>query len=220
MPRIRGASIEEHHEMVWADLAEAMRQLLLERDYDSINMGHIAARAGLARNTLYNYARDKSALVLALTQRAGRPVVERVAAIAARSADPAAERMREIIVAVLEAFTDQILQLMFRPGSGPPAAEVPKGPDSPFHAVVVEVENVVRDGIARGEFHDLGDVHLAVELLSGVMRAGAERIGRDPAAFAATVSAAREIVLASLARRPGQAPPAGLQPVREHGPGR
>jgi hypothetical protein len=44
MPRIRGASIEEHHEMVWADLAEAMRQLLLERDYDSINMGHIAAR--------------------------------------------------------------------------------------------------------------------------------------------------------------------------------
>ena len=37
--------------MVWADLAEAMRQLLLERDYESINMGHIAARAGLARNT-------------------------------------------------------------------------------------------------------------------------------------------------------------------------
>jgi len=53
MPRIRGASIEEHHEMVWTDLAEAMRQLLLECDDDSINMGHIAARAGLARNTLY-----------------------------------------------------------------------------------------------------------------------------------------------------------------------
>ncbi|MBF8185230.1 TetR/AcrR family transcriptional regulator [Nonomuraea sp. K274] len=194
MPRIRGASIEEHHEMVWADLAEAMRQLLLERDYDSINMGHIAARAGLARNTLYNYARDKSALVLALTQRAGRPAVERVAAIAARSANPAAERMREIVVAVLEAFTDQIMQLMFRPGS-----DLPKGPDSPFHAIVVEVENVVRAGIARGEFHDVGDVHLAVELLSGVMRAGAERIGRDPDAFAATVRAAREIVLASLA---------------------
>jgi hypothetical protein len=39
-----------------------------------------------------------------------------------------------------------------------------------------------------------------VELLSGAMRAGAERIGRDPAAFAATVGAAREIVLATLAR--------------------
>ncbi|MEV5824937.1 TetR/AcrR family transcriptional regulator [Spirillospora sp. NPDC052242] len=202
MPRIRGASIEEHHEMVWADLAEAMRRMLLERDYDSINMGHIAAKAGLARNTLYNYARDKSALVLALTERAGRPAVERVTAIAARSTDPAADRLREIIEAVLEAFTDQILQLMFRPGTGLPGTEAPKGPDSPFHAIVVEVENVVRDGMARGEFRDVGDVQLTVELLSGVMRAGAERIGRDPAAFATTVRTTREIILASLARRP------------------
>ncbi|WP_238008919.1 TetR/AcrR family transcriptional regulator [Dactylosporangium sp. AC04546] len=203
MPRIRGASIEQHHEMVWAGLAEAMRQLLHERDYDSINMGHIAARAGLARNTLYNYASDKSALVLALTERASRPAVARVAAIAARSTDPAAQRMREIVEAVLEASTDQALHLMFRPGSGTPVAGVPKGPENPFHAIVVEVENVVRDGIARGEFRDVGDVHLAVELLSGAMRAGAERIGRDPAAFAATVRAAREIILASLARGPG-----------------
>ena len=202
MPRIRGASIGEHHEMVWADLAEAMRELLLERDYESITMGHIAARAGLARNTLYNYAPDKSALVLALTRRASRPMVERVAAIAARSADPAAQRMREVIEAVLEASTDQAMQPMFRPGSAPLVAEMPKGPDSPFHAVVAEVENVVRDGIARGEFRDVGDVQLAVELLSGVMRAGAERIGRDPAAFEATVGAAREIVLAALTRRP------------------
>jgi AcrR family transcriptional regulator len=202
MPRIRGASIEEHHEMVWADLAEAMRHLLRERDYDSINMGHIAARAGLARNTLYNYAADKGALVLALTRRASRPAVARVAAIAARSEDPAAERMPEIVEAVLEAFTDQVLQLMFRPGDGLPFADVPKGPGSPFHEIVVEVENVVRDGIARGEFRDVGDVTLAVELLSGVMRSGAERIGRDPDAFAATVRAAREIILAALARRP------------------
>lgn len=202
MPRIRGASIEEHHEMVWADLAEAMQQLLLERDYDSINLGHIAARTGLARNTLYNYARDKSQLVRALTQRACRPVAERVAAIAARSTDPAAERMREIIEAVLDASTDRAMQLMFRPGSGPLVAELPEGPDSPFHAIVVEVENVVRDGIARGEFRDVGHVHIAVELLSGAMRAGAERVNRDPAAYAATVRAARQIVLAYLAGQP------------------
>lgn len=194
MPRIRGASIEEHHEMVWTGLAGAMRQLLLARDYDSITMGQLADRTGLARNTLYNYAPDKSALVGALTQRVGRPAVERVAAIAGQPG-PAAARLGEIIEVVLEAFTDPVLQLMFR------APEVGKGPDSPFHEVVVEVEGVTRDGIARGEFRDVGDVPLAVELLSGVMRSGAERIGRDPAAFAATVGAAREIVLASLARR-------------------
>jgi AcrR family transcriptional regulator len=161
-------------------------------------MGHIAARAGLARNTLYNYAPDKRALVLALTRRAARPALESVASIAARSETPAAERMREIVEAVLEASTDQAMQPMFRPGSGPLVDEMPKGPGGPFHAIVVEVENVVRDGIARGEFRDVGDVALTVELLSGVMRAGAERIGRDPSTFAATVGAAREIILASL----------------------
>ena len=211
MPRIRGASIEEHHELVWAGLAQALRHLLRERDYDAITMGHIASRAGLARNTLYNYAPDKSALVVALTQRVGRPAVERVAAIAARSPDPAAQRLREIVEAVLEAFTDQVLQLMFRQGPGLPGAEAPKGPDSPFHEVVGEVQNVVRDGIARGEFRDPGDVPLTVELLSGVMRAGAERIGGDPAALAAPVGAAKEIVLASLARRPDR--PGGTEQV-------
>ncbi|MFF1926256.1 TetR/AcrR family transcriptional regulator [Streptomyces sp. NPDC058221] len=202
MPRIRGASLDEHHEMVWADLAEATRQLLLERDYDSITMGHIAARAGLARNTLYNYARDKTALVLALTRRAGRPAIQRVATIAARPACPAADRLLEIIDVVLEASADPALHLMFRPGSGRPVTDVPEGADNPFHAIVLKVEDVVRDGIARGEFRDVGDVPLAVELLSGVMRAGTERVGRDPAALPATVRTAREIVLASLALRP------------------
>ena len=216
MPRIRGASIGEHHERVWADLAEATRQLLLERDYDSINLGHIAARAGLARNTLYNYAGDKGALVLELTRRAGRPATERVTAIAARSADPAAQRMREIVEVVLAAFTDPVVQLMFRPGTGPPVA---KGPDGPFHAIVVAVEDVVRDGIARGEFRDVGDVPLAVELLSGAMRAGAERIGRDPAALAATVRSAREIILASLTRRPDERGAAPAEAAPATGPG-
>jgi len=199
MPRIRGASIEEHHEMVWAALAEAMRELMLERDYESITMGHIAARAGLARNTLYNYAVDKSALVLALTGRASRPMVESVTAIAARSAEPAAERLRQIVAAVLAASTDQALQPMFRPGSAALVAEVPKGPGNPFTVVVAEVEGVVRDGVARGEFRDVGDVPLTVELLSGAMRAGAERIGRDPASYEATVRAAQDVILASLA---------------------
>lgn len=40
--------------------------------------------------------------------------------------------------------------------------------------------------------------------LSGTVRAGAERIGRDPAAFADTLRTVRDILLAALARRPDQ----------------
>ena len=201
MPRIRGASIEQHHEMVWADLAEAMRHLLLERDYDSITMGHIAARAGLARNTLYNYAGDKSALVRALTQRAGRPAVERVAAIAARSPDPAAG----------PAAGDHRggPGSVHRPGA---AADVParlrlgRSPRCRRGRTARSTRSWSRwrtwSGTASPAASSAtsSDVPLAVELLSGVMRSGAERIGRDPASFAATVREAREIILSSLAR--------------------
>lgn len=197
MPRIKARSIGEHHEVVWADLTEAMRRLLQQTDYDSINMGHIAARAGLARNTLYNYAGDKAALVNSLIQRAGRPVVERVTAITARTADPAPARLREIVDTVLEAFTDRILQLIFRTAPGPPAARAPEEQD-PFRTIVTEVENLVQDGIARAEFRDVGDVHLTVELLSGVMRAGAERIGREPGSYSATVTATGDLICAAL----------------------
>jgi AcrR family transcriptional regulator len=202
MPRIRGASIGEHHEMVWDDLAGALRELLGERDYDSITMGHIAARAGLARNTLYNYGRDKSALVVALTERVGQPTTERVAAIAGRTDEPAGRRLREIVEVVLGAFTDRVLQLIFRPGGALPDAAEPKGPGSPFRLVVAEVERVVRDGIARGEFRNVEDVALTVELLSGVTRSGAERLGRDPGALASTTRAVTEIILAALAPDP------------------
>ncbi|MEV0736566.1 nuclear transport factor 2 family protein [Streptomyces sp. NPDC050549] len=50
---------------------------------------------------------------------------------------------------ILEASTDQAMQPMFRAGSGLLVTELPEGPGNPFHAIVVEVENVVRDGIAR-----------------------------------------------------------------------
>ncbi|WP_405064070.1 TetR/AcrR family transcriptional regulator [Kribbella sp. NBC_01505] len=200
MPRIRGGSIEKHHELVWADLADATRRLLLERDYDSINMGHIAAEAGIARNTLYNYARDKAALVQALTERASRPMLERVTTIAASTEEPAADRMHQIVEAVFEASTDQALQPMFRPGAGPLIDELPKGPGGPFHAIMAEVENVVRAGITRAEFRDIPDVPLTVELLAGAMRAGAERIGRDPATYKPTVRATQQLIQAALTR--------------------
>ncbi|HEX6359908.1 hypothetical protein [Actinophytocola sp.] len=71
--------------------------------------------------------------------------------IATWAQDPTAERIREITETVLVASTDQAMQPMLRPGFGPPVAELPKGPDSPFHAIVVELENVVRGGVSRGK---------------------------------------------------------------------
>ncbi|MCG8926959.1 TetR/AcrR family transcriptional regulator [Lentzea sp. CC55] len=203
MPRIKAATIEEHHEKVWADLTEALRHLLLERDYDSITMGHIAAQAGLARNTLYNYAGDKRALVLELARRASRPLVHQVSAIAARSAAPAADRMRTIIEAILSASTNHAMRLMFLPNSTTLVADLPAGPENPFATLVTEVESVVRDGIGAGEFRGVDDVSLTVALLTGTVRAGIDRINRDPDGLPATVRAVQHIVLAAITREQG-----------------
>ncbi|MFD5828806.1 TetR/AcrR family transcriptional regulator [Lentzea sp. NPDC060358] len=196
MPRIRAATIEEHHELVWAGLTEAVRRLLLERDYDSLTLGHIATEAGLARNTLYNYAADKKTLVLELARRASRPLAGRVAAIA-RSPEPAAERVAQIVELVLSESTNPALRLMFLPNSGSLVAALPDGRDNPFTELVAEVRAVVEDGVTAGEFH-VEDAELTVELLSGAMRAGCDRIGRDPAALPATVRTAQRITLAAL----------------------
>ncbi|WP_394618059.1 TetR/AcrR family transcriptional regulator [Lentzea sp. JNUCC 0626] len=200
MPRIRAATIEEHHEMVWTDLTEAMRHLLLERDYDSITLGHIAAQAGLARNTLYNYAKDKRSLVLELARRASEPLVERVSTIAARSSDPAANRLTEIVEEILTASTNPEMGLMFLPNAVSLVAEFRTGPENPFTAIVAEVETVVREGVTSGEFLAVDDLQLVVELLSGAITAAGSRVSRDPATLSVTVRAAQHLVLASLTR--------------------
>jgi AcrR family transcriptional regulator len=199
MPRIRAANLEDHHERVWADLTEAVRQLLEERDYDSINMGHIATRAGLARNTLYNYARDKASLVAALVQRASSPTVDHITRVAAQRSDPATLRMREILAVLLEATTDRTMQLMLRPAAD--RQLVPEAPGVPFSSITAAVESVVRDGIANGEFREVDDVALTVALLAGIVRSGAELLRRDPSALATVTAAAEEIVVTFLTCR-------------------
>ena len=150
--------MEAHHELVWQSVTDALGELLTERDYESINLGHIAARAGLARNTLYNYASDKTSLVLAIAERASRPILDKVTAIA-DAPEPATERARQIISELLHAFTSSTFRLILQPAA---AAAVPLDATgvrhSPFRPIPVAMEKVIRDGIRSGEFRAVDDV--------------------------------------------------------------
>jgi AcrR family transcriptional regulator len=179
MPRIKAASVDEHHEIVWQSITDALGELLTERDYESIKLGHIAARAGLARNTLYNYASDKNSLVLAIAERASRPVLDRVTAIADKP-EPATDRAREIISELLYAFTSSTIRLILQP---PAVAAVPfdaiDNREGPFRAIPDAMERIIHDGIRSGEFRTVDDVALTAWLLSGIMRVAADRMVRD-----------------------------------------
>lgn len=197
MPRIKAASLEEHHELIWQAITDAVADLLTERDYDSINLGHIAARAGLARNTLYNYADDKAALVIAIAERVSRPVLDRITTIA-DAAGPATDRARAIIDELMRAFADSTIRLMLPSASALLSSEAVPNSVGPFAVVAQSMENVVRDGITRGEFRPTGDVQLTTWLLSGILRAGVERMVKGQIAPSDMTGPVQDLILSAL----------------------
>ena len=70
MPRIRARSIEEHKVLTRRQILEAARLLLAETGSSDLNLGDLAAVAGIGRTTLYEYFRDRDDLIASLVEDA------------------------------------------------------------------------------------------------------------------------------------------------------
>ena len=70
MPRIRAGSIEEHKVLTRRQILEAARKLLAETGNGDLNLGDLAAVAGIGRTTLYEYFRDRDDLIASLVEDA------------------------------------------------------------------------------------------------------------------------------------------------------
>ena len=68
MPRIRAGSIEEHKVLTRRQILDAARVLLAETGSGDLNLGDLAAVAGIGRTTLYEYFRDRDDLVASLVE--------------------------------------------------------------------------------------------------------------------------------------------------------
>lgn len=200
MARIKGATFQAHHEQVWDDLTEALGGLLAEHGYDGFNLAHVAARAGIARNTIYNYAKDKASLVAKAAQLASRDVLERVDKIAA-GPGPAPQRLADIAEVLMRSFTTPARRLMLHAPPDTVPQEVLELPEGPFAQVAAAVEKVVADGVAEGSFRPLADVSLTTHLLSGIVRAGGDRMARRGADVEEVLPAVQELLLAALEPR-------------------
>lgn len=93
MPRIKADSVAEHVEQQRVAVLNAAIELFVERGYAEVGLADIAARVGLARNSLYRYVPDKSALLVEWYRRA---IPETIGAWRAATAgdDPPAERLQ------------------------------------------------------------------------------------------------------------------------------
>lgn len=198
MPKIKAASLEEHHELVWRNITNAFSELLAERDYEDINLGLIAEKSGIARNTLYRYASDKSSLMIAIAQRVSAPVVSRIIEIADRRVN-ATERVRLIIAELIQAFATPTLRLMMQPSmlkAIPVSVADHQG--SPFGVIAQAMEKVIAEGVDDGEFRVTGAPQVTVWLLSGVVRSAAERITYEQHSPEELIPIVQELVTGAL----------------------
>lgn len=183
MPRIRAQNVVAHRELMETSLLDAFGDLLAEQGYAKVTLADVAARAGMARNTIYNYAPDKQALLMAYVARAVARFVDEVRAEVADLPDAGAK--------VAHLVTRQMHQFAAEPGSrsesgmvegsmlAPAAHAELQTHFVPLHELMAEV---VAEGVERGEFRAL-DPDLVVTSLLAVI--GAERLPvgqgeRDP----------------------------------------
>ncbi|MGN6127656.1 MAG: TetR/AcrR family transcriptional regulator [Humibacter sp.] len=200
MPRLKAANIEDHTEVVWQDIEAAVRHLLTDTDYEAITVGEVAERAGIGRNTLYRYAPDKTALMIAIARRASEPVIAHVTTLASTDR-PASERVAAVIDALVTAFDDSTIRLMLQPAFLPNPSRILEHFEGPFSAVGAAMEKIVKDGVDAGEFRISADVELVTWLLSGIVRAAADRLARRSEQTAELHRVVSDLVLGAL--RPG-----------------
>jgi AcrR family transcriptional regulator len=163
-----------HRELMASNLLDAFGDLLAEQGYSKVTLADVAARAGMARNTIYNYAPDKQALLMAYVGRAVARFVEEVRAELADLPDARAKLTHLV--------TRQMHQFAAEPGSRSESGMVegsmlaPAGHAelqtrfTPLHELTADV---VAEGVARGEFRDVDPVLVVPSLLAVI---GAERL--------------------------------------------
>jgi AcrR family transcriptional regulator len=154
MPRINADSVAAHRELVEERLLDAVGEVLAEHGWGGLTIAAVAARAGMVRNSVYGYARDRDDLLLAYVDRSVTRFMDEVRA-EVEAAEGAPARLAALI-------RRQMRQFRAEPGAGegPPAmvegAEL--GPElharlmarfQPLHGLLAEI---LEEGMAAGAF--------------------------------------------------------------------
>lgn len=171
-----------------AELAEAALELFVERGFDATRLEDVAARAGVAKGTVYLYFASKEALFDGVVRQAILPAVERGEQHFDRARGPSDRLLRETLAAWVSAMTDTPLGRV-------PALIVSDSRKFPelarvFHDVVIVraqrlVRSVLERGVQRGEFR-VPDIETTAQILTCSMLMFA--IGRDSIAISAGAS--------------------------------
>lgn len=200
MPKIDAPTIAEHREMTWARLRDGFLRAIEEEGYGSLSLATIARHAGIARNTIYNYAPTKDALLVAVVKAEAEPFVAALVAECSQIADPE-DRLERVVRRQLAALMPGVrgisvvnaLENLLPP-------EVSDAIASCFAPVFALVAGIVEQGVATGVFRPVADVRRLVERMVAVVHA-ARRSLVAGAPLELVVSETTEFLLGGLRGR-------------------
>lgn len=81
MPRIAAPTVKEHRDHQHEAILDAVGAILSEQGYEGVELATVGDRVGLARTSLYRYARHKDEFVAQWLERAFGPVMAEAQAV-------------------------------------------------------------------------------------------------------------------------------------------
>lgn len=199
MPKILAANLADHRRKVHEGLLDALDALLDERDYDRITLKDIASRAGVARNTVYNYAPDKATLLLAAVRRSTVGVGDTVDELANSTDLDAPQRLAAVIDFLLTSFTrgtHRVFVLQAQVGSL--EVEDQAIAAESIDAVQSSIARVLEAGARSGEFAPVTNTERTLAFISGVMAAAVRQIAHEETAPGPIVDEATTFILRAV----------------------
>ncbi|MBK9178778.1 MAG: TetR/AcrR family transcriptional regulator [Acidimicrobiales bacterium] len=177
MPRIQAGSVAEHRTLMEGRLLDAFGELLAEQGYGDTTLADVAARSGMARNTVYNYVADKESLLHGYMDREVRRFLEDVEASVAAAPD-APSRLEVFVRAQVRYFATS-------PSAGHDlvvllGAERYSALMAHLRPARQVVTAIVQEGIGSGDFRPI-DVDSALTLAFACMSADRIPLARGEA---------------------------------------
>lgn len=170
MPRINAPTVGEHRAAQQRALLDAAREVLAEGATEIPSFGEVAARAGLARSSMYQYFKSRQHLLDALIEDAFPRWSARVAAAMADADDPA-----ERVLAYIDANLNLVAEGEHAIATA--LAQIAPGPelDAKSRAMHDDLYTPLSDALT-----DLGvqDAAVMSELINAVLHAATRQVER------------------------------------------
>ena len=156
-------------ESIRRDVCSTGIALLCEGGWEAFTTENIAKRLNVSRGVLYNYFKDKNDILYAIARASISTVCDGLEEIATNGKS-ASDRLTAMALYLIDTFNQKRRYYRAIMENVPP----PKAKDSSHPAVVggmrrqAIIENVIRDGVSRGEFRSV-DLTAAGILFNGAV---------------------------------------------------